>query len=216
MGHATPVVTTLFDTRQYLVFTGLNLLGVRASDGKILWRHPWKTQESMNAANPVRIGPDQILIGSCDNGTTLLRVDRDFQVTEVWRNKRVRLYYGTPLVYKQWAFAKDDSQQLVCLEWATGEEKWRQPKFGTIWYDSGGLLFGDKILVTNGRTGDLFVVAATGDRYTQLATLRSPAGPETLPAPIFSNGILLLRSRSQLLALQLPGTKPAMLAAVDR
>ena len=96
--------------------------------------------------------------------------------------------------------SKDDSQHLVCLDAATGQEKWRQPKYGNRWYDSGGLLLGDKILVTNGRTGDLFLVAATGQRYHQLASLLSPAGPETLPAPILSQGILLLRSRNQLVA----------------
>jgi outer membrane protein assembly factor BamB len=213
MGHATPVVTTLHDKKQYLVFTGSNLLGLHATDGTILWRYPWKTQEAMNAANPVRIGPDKILISSTDNGTALLRVERDFRITEVWRNRRLRGYYGTPLVCKDWIFTKDDSQQLVCLEAATGHEKWRQPKFGTRWYDSGGLLFGDKILVTNGRTGDLYLVAATGEGYRQLASLPSPAGPETLPAPILSQGILILRSRNQLAAFQLVPAKSSTLAS---
>jgi outer membrane protein assembly factor BamB len=213
MGHATPAVTTLYGKKQYLVFTGLNLMGLQDTDGRILWRYPWKTQEAMNAVNPVRIGLDEILISSTDNGTALLRVERDFRITEVWWNRRLRGYYGTPLVYKDWIYMKDDSQQLVCLETATGHEKWRQPKFGTRWYDSGGLLFGDKILVTNGRTGDLYLVAATCEGYRQLASLPSPAGPETLPAPILSQGILMLRSRSQLAAFQLLSTESSAMAA---
>jgi len=203
MGHATPVVTTFAGTKQYLVFTGLNLLGVQASNGRILWRYPWKTQEAMNTANPVRIGADGIIISSSDNGTALVRVGPDFRITEVWRNRRLRGYYGTPLLYKNWLFAKDDSQQLVCLDVTAGQEKWRQPKFGTRWYDSGGLLFGDKILLTNGRTGDLYLIEATGEVYRQLASLPCPAGPETLPAPILAQGILMLRSRTQLAAFQL-------------
>lgn len=203
MGHATPVVASLEGTKQYLVFTGLNLLGVRGSDGRILWRYPWKTDEAMNAANPVLVGTNQVLIGSCDNGAALLRIGRDYRITELWRNRRLRVYFGTPLVYEGLVFAKDDSQNLVCLELATGKEKWRQPRYGSRWYDSGGLLMGDKILITNGRTGDLFLVAANGEQYTQLASLRSPAGPDCLPAPILSDGILVLRSRSRLAALEL-------------
>jgi outer membrane protein assembly factor BamB len=89
------------------------------------------------------------------------------------------------------------------LNVTTGQEKWRQPKFGTRWYDSGGLLFGDKILLTNGRTGDLYLIEATGEAYRQLASLPCPAGPETLPAPILSQGILVLRSRTHLTAFRL-------------
>ncbi len=153
-------------------------MGVQATHGKILWRYPWKTQEAKNAANPTRIGEDGILVTSTDNGSALLRGSgaiANCAATSVLL-----------LFIKDWIFAKDDSQQLVCLEVASGAEKWRQPKFGTRWYDSGALLFGDKILVTNGRTGDLFLLAASGDRYRQLATLPSPAGPENLPAPVLS------------------------------
>lgn len=213
MGHASPVIATLAGTKQYLIFTGLNLLGLRASNGHKLWSYPWKTQEDFNTANPVVVGPDQVLIGSTDNGTALLRLGPQNQVAEVWRNRKLRNYFGTPLVRAGLVFAKDDSQSLVCLNLADGQEQWRQPKFGTRWCDSGGLLLGDKILITNGRTGDLFLVEATGSRYHQLAWLPSPAGLESLPAPVLADGILLLRSKKQLVALQLPCSRSADVAA---
>jgi outer membrane protein assembly factor BamB len=213
MGHATPVIATLAGSKQYLIFTGLNLLGLSASDGHKLWSFPWKTQEDFNTANPVVVGPDQVLISSTDNGAVLIQLGPQNQVIEVWRNRRLRNYFGTPLVRAGLIFAKDDSQFLVCLNVADGREQWRQPKFGTRWCDSGGLMMGDKILITNGRTGDLFVVEATGSRYHQLAWLPSPAGTESLPAPVLADGILLLRSKKQLVALQLSCSRRADLAA---
>jgi hypothetical protein len=71
--------------------------------------------------------------------------------------------------------------------------------------------------VTNGRTGDLFLVAANSQRHQQLATLPSPAGPDSLPAPILSQGVLMLRSRNQLAAFQLlpPKTSPLASAVLD-
>ena len=201
-GHATPVVTSLAGRRQYLLFTGRNLLGLSPADGRILWRFPWETGEAMNAANPLVVGKDRVLITSCDNGMALLRID-GAQVHELWRNREVRVYFGTPLVHGGLVFTKDDSQSLLCLDLASGAVLWRKPGFGTKWFDNGGLLVGGTLVVPNGRSGDLHLIAAERAAFRQLAVLRSPAGPNCLVAPIVSEGRLILRSTSKLVCLDL-------------
>jgi outer membrane protein assembly factor BamB len=202
-GHATPVVTSLGGVKQYLVFTGLSLLGVSPADGRILWRYPWKTGESMNAANPVVVGPDRVLVTSCDNGMALIRVAGS-RVAEVWRNRGLRVYFGTPLVHRGLVFAKDDSQVLTCVDLATGATLWRQPGFGTRWYDNGGLIVGDSLIVPHGRTGDLHLVAAERS-YRPLGRLASPAGRYSLVAPIVVDGRLIVRSTTQMVCLDVRG-----------
>ncbi len=201
-GHATPVVASLRGIKQYLVFTGRNLLGLSPTDGRILWRFPWATDEGMNAANPVVIGGDLILISSCDNGTALLGLAGG-QVREVWRNRELRVYFGTPLVHDGLIFAKDDSQALMCLDLATGAVLWRQAGMGARWLDNGGLLVGHALIVPDGRTGDVHVVAAERGGYRSLGLLPSPAGRDSLVAPILADGRLILRSTTALVCLDL-------------
>ncbi|HYG36150.1 MAG TPA: PQQ-binding-like beta-propeller repeat protein [Clostridia bacterium] len=205
MGHATPVSATVAGAKVYLCFSGLNLLGLDAADGHIRWRFPWKTVEAMNTANPVIVSSNEVLITCLDNGTALLRIEGDNRVTQVWKNSKIRSYYGTPLLHRGLVFAKDDSKDLVCFDVATGQERWRQPNFGTKWCDAGGILLDGVIVIANGRTGDLFLVAAQGEGYRQLGWIPSPAGQETLPAPILADGHLILRSKKRLVALNMAG-----------
>ena len=81
-----------------MTLTQNNAIGVRASDGKLLWSKEMRTFMEMNITTPV-LYEDRILIGGYHWGNTLLGVeprgastDQPWQVSNVWASKRHELY----------------------------------------------------------------------------------------------------------------------------
>jgi len=62
-GYATPVVAEILGVKQYVVLTGVSLIGVAADSGQLLWRFPWTTSYDINAATPL-VAWNWILISS--------------------------------------------------------------------------------------------------------------------------------------------------------
>ena len=52
-GYSSPIAVTITGVRQIIFFTGNNLVGITASEGKLCWRFPWETSFDVNAATPV-------------------------------------------------------------------------------------------------------------------------------------------------------------------
>jgi outer membrane protein assembly factor BamB len=106
----------------------------------------------------------------------------------------------TPLVKDGRAFLWCDDGVVTCLKVSTGEVVWRERV--------GGKYFGSPVCVGNrlyciDRSGDVVVIAAS-DKYEPLA--RVPLGELSYATPAVSNGVMYLRTHTQLFSLG--GRKP--------
>ena len=92
---------------------------------------------------------------------------------------------------------------LVCLEAASGDEKWRAPevKNGSL------ILAGDGKLVVLSEAGDLILAEATPTGYRELSrakVLRDRCWVQ----PVLANGVIYCRNnQGEMVALQATGTK---------
>ena len=79
---------------------------------------------------------------------------------ELWKTKKLRTQLNAAVLFKGHLYGVDgDTTQkasLKCLDFATGEEKWAQPGFG-----SGGVIVADGKLIAFSGTGELMVAPAT-------------------------------------------------------
>ena len=99
--YSSPIMATFAGTRQIIVQSQNKLVGVAATDGRLLWEVPIKTPYEQNSVTPLVVG-DLILYAGLDNPTIALRVQaaqgKGWAATPVWRNEQVSMYMSSPAV----------------------------------------------------------------------------------------------------------------------
>ena len=192
-GYTEPVVATIDGVKQYVVFTARNLIGVRAEDGELLWRHPWRTPNDVNAATPIVRGNEIFITTGYNRGCALVRVTNN-QVETVWENKAIHSHFNTGLYYDGHIYSSSDRGRLVCVEWDTGETRWEQR--GSV--GKGGIVGVDGHLIgLQERRGTVFLVELTPERYNEVGQFDG-LGDQSWTAPIVAEGRLIIRNRSTL------------------
>ncbi|MGE5611936.1 MAG: PQQ-binding-like beta-propeller repeat protein [Bacillota bacterium] len=199
--HATPTVATIQGQRQVIFFLKSGLLSVSATDGKALWRFPFKFSVS-SAINPVVSGDIVYCSAGYGVGGGACKITRNgdqFTATELWKTSGDRLvanHWSTPVckdgyLYGMFSFKKYGSGPLKCVELATGKVVWEKPGFGA----GNVILAGDKIVALTD-DGQLVVVEATPTAYKEVARAKVVAG-KCWSTPALSNGRLYVRSTKE-------------------
>jgi outer membrane protein assembly factor BamB len=200
-GYATPVVAEIGGKRQYVLFTSRSVVGADAANGAQLWKLPWKTSYDVNAATPLAIGNTIFITSNYGRGCGLIEVTGN-AARMAWENKEIQSHFNTPVLLNGLLYSTSDPGRLVCLDPKTGTVKWSQPGF-----EKGGLLYVDgTLIVCDGHTGEIAMVAASPDGYKELGrtTLMRDNGEQKdkfWTPPILSDGRLLVRTRARLLCL---------------
>lgn len=197
-GYSTPLAVTIDGRRQIVSFSGTQVFGADATDGTVLWSHPWRTSYDVNAAMPVFLPPNRIFISSSyDTGATLLQIDGG-RALQMWRTRRMKNHFNSSVLVDGHLYGFDDGT-LKCMEAAGGEEKWAKRGFA-----KGSLLYADGRLVVLGERGVLALVEADPEQYTELGRTQLFRS-KTWTMPALADGRLYVRDQSELVALNLRG-----------
>jgi outer membrane protein assembly factor BamB len=217
--YASPIVAEVEGRRAGLYWARHRLIGFEPATGKEMFEFPWRSKqlESVNAANPLVVG-EQVLLTECyGRGSVLLKLTNKAPAV-VWqddadsRRKRLECHWNTPIHVDGFVYGSSgrhpESAELRCVEWSTGEVKWRQPGLGRA-----SLMLADGHFVVLTEFGVLLLVKPVASRYVEIARLDlGRAGRRLLThycwaAPVLSHGRLYLRSKGVLLALELIPSK---------
>jgi outer membrane protein assembly factor BamB len=135
-GYGSPIVADFDGTRQVIVFTQENLIGVAAATGELLWKRPFSTNFTQNAITPILYG-QTVIVSGLEKGVTAFNVmKRDGRwVTEnVWDNQDVALYMTNGVISHDMliAMSHKNSGQFFALDAKSGKTLWRsQPRQAT-------------------------------------------------------------------------------------
>ncbi len=196
-GYATPVVATLGGKKQYVVFSAVNLIGVDADNGSLLWQVPWKTSYDVNAATPIVSGNSIFITSGYKHGCALVKISGS-NARIVWENKEIQSQFSTPILVDGYLYGTTDPGRLVCLELATGKVRWAQKGF-----EKGGIIGIDgTIIAVDGKKGDVVMVNLTPESYQELGRIK-PLGGQSWTAPIVADGKLFVRNKAALACLDL-------------
>jgi outer membrane protein assembly factor BamB len=196
-GYAVPVAATIQGVKQYVIMTGVSVMGVDAQSGKALWDFPFKNQCAVNAACPIVTGDFVFITTGYGLGCALLQIGPN-GATPVWQNKEIIAHFNTPVYYKQCIFGVGDPDNLVCLNPRDGTALWKQPGF-----EKGGVVaVDDTVIAIAGKTGDMVMLSATPEAYKELGRIK-PLGGQSWTAPIVSDGKLIVRNQTGMVCLDL-------------
>lgn len=192
--YSSPMLNVLGDKRQILIFDADGLAGHDSAGGAELWRTPWKTQFDINAAQPVVLDGDRVLISS-GAGAALYSIESASSSTwmaqELWKNRSLKCAYACPVERQGFVYGLDEGI-LVCIDAATGSRQWKQGRYG-----HGQLLLTGDLLLILSEKGELALVTASPDAYRELARLQAIDG-KTWNCPVLVNGRAYIRNHLEM------------------
>jgi outer membrane protein assembly factor BamB len=189
-GYASPVILPLEPVPALVLFKAGGLFGCNPEDGRVLWSFPWETSYQINAATPVRVGSNKILISSGYNTGAALVSVVDGKASQVWRNKNLRCHINSPVIWGDAVFGIDGNTgggNLVCLNPNTGEKRWEEKSV-----KGGALIAAGGALIIVSEKGDLVVAEASSQGFRQLH--RQPVlKSRTWAQPVLAHGRIYVR-----------------------
>lgn len=144
--YASPVLLTVEGTKQVVMQTEKNIMGIAVADGKQLWQIPTPVQRRFyNSATPIIDGQNVIYTGQGD-GTRAVKVmkkDTGFAVQDLWHNEELGTAYNTPVLKDGFLFGLSHQGRFFCLNADTGQAAWTDDgshkNFGSL-LDAGSVI----------------------------------------------------------------------------
>jgi outer membrane protein assembly factor BamB len=193
-GYASPIAYTVGGERQVATLTGRGGIGVRASDGRFLWRYDKMANSTANITTPIFHDGRIFFSSDYGAGCALLQLQPGGPATEVYFNKNLKNHHGGVVLVDGYLYGFD-SNILVCMEWATGKVRWKDRSVG-----KGSLCYADGCLYALSESGTVGLVKATPDGYKELGRMPLPArsANHSWTHPVVVGGRLYLRDQDKL------------------
>ena len=170
MGSAfgSPVILTLAGKRQLVIQARTRLFGVALEDGSELWSLPVESFRGMNILTPTFAGKDRLFTAAYGGKTLGIDIRSEnggFRAVPAWEFK-AQGYMTSPIIHEGHAYLQLRSQRALCIELATGAEKWTTSEsFGKYW---SMVAQSDRILALDER-GELILFKATPEKFDVLS-----------------------------------------------
>ena len=208
--YSSPIIATIAGKPLGLYFARGGLLGFDPQTGKTAFHFPWraKSEESVNASNPVVIG-DRVLLTECYGPGSVLLDLKTGTPKVVWSDaekdvvdKALMCHWNTPIAVNGYLYGCSGRHtrdgDLRCVELATGDVKWVQKRTKRC-----SLTLVDGHFVCMGEYGELSLIKVNPAKYEEVSKYEPGLDYPCWAAPVVSNGLLYVRGKEKLLALKL-------------
>jgi outer membrane protein assembly factor BamB len=204
-GYSSVVISNGGGVKQYVQLMGRGLIGVRASDGKLLWSYNPVANDVANISTPVVKGDYVFASTGYGTGSALLKLSAvagGVEAKEVYflDPKIFQNHHGGFVLVGDHIYAGHGHNKgfPICLELATGKVVWG----GDIRNEGTGsaaVVYADGNLVFRYQNGVVILVEATPTGYKEKGSFTIP-NPNTLswPHPVVVGGRMYLREQDTL------------------
>jgi len=174
------------------------LLCLDAADGTVLGEvsHRARIAESVNAASPVLVDGNKVLTTEAyGSGGVLSEIMEGGKLQKIWSTAKLGSQFVTP-IWRQGLILGFDGQnvrlaELVCLDAASGQEKWRDDLGGN--FGRGNLVdLGEHGVLALGETGEVVRFKPGGDKPEIVQRQKLFEAPETWSIPVLAGRRLLV------------------------
>ncbi len=202
-GYSSPHLATIDGLPQIVLLSGGGVTSVAPADGTVLWQHSW--MEGVSIVQPAMAPDGTVLIAGGDTmgGAGIRRLavahgPSGWTVDERWTSRGLKPYFNDFVVHKGHAFGFDGNI-LSCIDLADGNRKWKGGRYG-----SGQLLLlpDQDVLLVLSDQGELALVSATPDKFTEVARFKAIEG-KTWNHPVLVGDVLLVRNGEEMAAFRL-------------
>jgi len=197
-GYASPVIADVQGVRMVMTLTSAAGVGVRASDGKLMWRYPKVANGTANIATPVFFDNKVFYTSNYDTGGALLGLSQEggeIKAREVYFTRDMMNHHGGVVLVNGFLYGFSNAI-LTCLEFATGKVAWRNRSVG-----KGSLTFANGDLYLLGEDNIVGLAEANSTEYRERGRFKIPdQGWPSWAHPVVSGGQLFIRNQNTLAA----------------
>jgi outer membrane protein assembly factor BamB len=204
--YASPHLMTLGGVAQILQGSGIGVTSV-ALDGTLLWEHQWS---GGTIVQPARMPEGDVLItvlggtgGAGMRRIAVANTSGKWTTEERWTSNGLKPYFNDFVVHNGFAYGFDGSI-LAAVDLKDGARKWKGGRYGQ---GQLVLLPDQNLLLVLSEEGELALVSATPDQFTEVARFRVLEG-KTWNHPVLIGDVLLVRNDAEMAAFRLPRAAP--------
>ena len=196
-GYSSIIAADVQGVRTYMTFTAAAGVGVRASDGKVMFRYPRAANRTANITTPIFFNNKVFFTSAYGTGGGLLDLtaqNGEVAAKEVYFTLNMKNHHGGVVLVDGHLYGFNDSI-LSCLDFATGTEVWRDRSVG-----KGSVTFADGSLYIQGENNVVGLAEATPAGYREKGRFNIPdKGLPSWAHPVISEGRLYVRNQDTLL-----------------
>ena len=199
VSYSSPHLVTIDGVAQVLLVSAAGATSVAPADGKRLWDHPWRGFPLVQPA--LTVDGDILIAAGGESGIRRIAVAHGpggWTVEKRWGSAGLKPYFNDFVVHHGHAFGFD-GRILACIDLEDGERKWKGGRYGN---GQLVLLPVQDLLLVLSEEGELALVKATPDQFTELARFKAIEG-KTWNHPVLAGDVLLVRNGEEMAAFKL-------------
>src|SRR6188768_1382388 len=195
-GYSSLIAADVQGVRTYMTFTANAAVGVRASDGKLMFRYTPAANRIANITTPVFSDNKVFFTSGYDTGAGLLSLSAQngmVNAQEAYFTREMKNHHGGVVLVNGYLYGFDETI-LTCMEFATGKRMWRDRSVGkgAVTYADGHLY-----LLSEGNVVGLAEASPTG--YVEKGRFTIPdKGLPSWAHPVISDGRLYVRNQDSI------------------
>jgi outer membrane protein assembly factor BamB len=203
-GYSSPHAITIQGVPQILLLDAKGATSVSPADGARLW-NVTVTTSGMAApiVQPAMTADGDLLISAGDisglHRFALTNTAGGWSASNRWSTIALKPYFNDFVVHKGHAYGFDGSL-LACVDVADGTRRWKGGRYGN---GQLVLLPDQDLLLVVTEEGEVALVSATTEKFTELARMPAIAG-KTWNHPVLAGDVLLVRNGEEMAAFRMP------------
>ena len=200
-GYASAVVADVQGVRTIMTLTGNAGIGVRATDGKVMWRYGNVANNTANITTPIYSNGKVFFTSAYGTGGALLGLQatgESVSAQEIYFTRNMQNHHGGVVLVDGYLYGFNNSI-LTCLEFETGKVMWRDRSVG-----KGSVAYADGRLYVLSEDNVVGLVEASPKGYRETGRFSiADQGWPSWAHPAISGGRLYLRNQNVLASYEL-------------
>jgi outer membrane protein assembly factor BamB len=197
-GYASPIAADVQGVRVVMTLTQRAGVGVRASDGKLMWRYQQVANDTANVATPVFHESKVFYTSNYGTGAALLGLTAqsgEVKAQEIYFTREMQNHHGGVVLVDGYLYGFHNAI-LTCMDFATGKTQWRDRSVG-----KGTLTYADGNLYLFSEDNVIGLAAASPAGYREKGRFKiSDQGWPSWAHLVVSGGRMYVRNQGMLMA----------------
>jgi len=196
--YCTPLLVKLPSRQLLVTHTANHVIGIDASNGKMLWNFPHPNQYSVHPNTPIYQDGGLFVFSGYGQGGEKLKLSADgSSVTKEWEIKSFDSRMGGAVLIGGYLYGSgDNGRSWQCIDWKTGEQKYSSTEVA-----KGAVITANNKLIGYSERGELFMADADPSGLRITGKTKVALGAEQHWAhPVINNGVLYVRHGNALIA----------------
>jgi outer membrane protein assembly factor BamB len=195
-GYSSSIVADIGGVRTIMNFTSRSAVGVRANDGKLMWRHDSPANGTANCTTPVFADNKVFFTSDYGTGGALIGLSAqngEVKARELYFTQDMKNHHGGIVLVNGYLYGFSSSI-LTCLEFATGKRMWQNRSVG-----KGSLAYADGMLYLLSEDNTVGLAEASPNGYVEKGRFRiADQGKPSWAHPVVAGGHFFIRNQGTL------------------